>query len=292
MARAEPRRRSADRSMRRALVTPEGVDLGIVLADAAPRAAAFVIDAIIMLVTMVIVTIALGAGLFRYHAQGGGAIAILWLVFFFALRNFYFILFEGGRRAATPGKRLNNLRVISRDGTGLSIDQVIARNLMREIEVFLPLTVLASRAADGTADTLTTVFGLVWALIFTFFPLFNRDRMRIGDLLAGTGVIHVPRRRLLDDLATMQPASAPAFGFTEAQFDAYGIAELQRLEQVLRDQNDEACWVVARAIEQRIGWKGDLRDARAFLTAYYEGLRAHLEREVLFGVRRADKHGR
>lgn len=286
MARADRRARD----MRRSLVTPEGVDLGIVLAEAAPRAAAFVIDAVIMAVALIVVSIVLAIGAFSYADAAGEPIVIGWLVFFFALRNFYFVLFEGGRRAATPGKRLNNLRVISRDGTGLTIDRIIARNLMREIEVFLPLTILSARATAGTADTVTTLFGISWALIFTFFPLFNRDRLRIGDLLAGTAVIHAPRRRLLDDLAAAAPPAARHYIFTEAQFDAYGIAELQRLEQVLRQQNDAACWTVARAIEKRIGWHGDLRDARAFLTAYYEGLRAHLEREVLFGVRRADKN--
>lgn len=286
MARAKRR----IRDMRRSLVTPEGVDLGIVFAEASPRAAAFVIDAVIMLVTMIVVTIVLAIGIFQYGGNAGEPIAIAWLLFFFVLRNFYFILFEGGRRAATPGKRLNNLRVISRDGSGLSIDQIIARNLMREIEVFLPLTLLATRAANGTADTLMTLFGLGWALLFTFFPLFNRDRLRIGDLLAGTAVIHAPRRRLLDDLAAVAPPQVAAFRFTDAQFDAYGISELQRLEQVLREPNDDACWIVARAIENRIGWTGNLHDPRAFLWAYYEGLRAHLEREVLFGVRRADKN--
>lgn len=286
MARADRR----IRDMHRSLVTPEGVDLGIVLAAAATRAGAFVIDALIMFVTMVIVTIVLFIGIVHSRLAGVEPIVIAWLLFFFLLRNFYFILFEGGRRAATPGKRINHLRVISRDGSGLSIDQVIARNLMREIEVFLPLTLLATRGADGSADTLTTLFGLAWALLFTFFPLTNRDRLRIGDLLAGTAVIHAPRRRLLDDLVATAPPQTATFHFTDAQFDAYGIAELQRLEQVLRETNEEACWTVARAIERRIGWQGDLRDARAFLTAYYEGLRAHLEREVLFGVRRADKN--
>ncbi|MBA3878651.1 MAG: RDD family protein [Sphingobium sp.] len=288
MARADRRLRD----MRRSLVTPEGVDLGIVLAEASARAAAFVVDAMIMLVTMIIVTIALAFGALAYATSGGELILIGWLLFFFLMRNFYFILFEGGRRAATPGKRLNNLRVISRDGSGLSIDQIIARNLMREIEVFLPLTLLASRAASGTADALTSLFGLGWALLFTFFPLFNRDRLRIGDLLAGTAVIYAPRRRLLDDLVAAAPPETARFRFTDAQFDAYGIAELQRLEQVLRDGNEQAWWTVARAIEGRIGWTGRLDDPRAFLTAYYEGLRAHLEREVLFGVRRADKNAR
>lgn len=288
MARADRRLRD----MRRSLVTPEGVDLGIVLAEASARAAAFVVDAIIMLVTMIVVTVALVFGAIAYAKDGGEPILIVWLLFFFVMRNCYFILFEGGRRAATPGKRLNNLRVISRDGSGLSIDQIIARNLMREIEVFLPLALLATRAASGTADTLTSLFGLGWALLFTFFPLFNRDRLRIGDLLAGTAVIHAPRRRLFDDLAAAAPPETARFRFTDAQFDAYGIAELQRLEQVLRENSDQACWTVARAIERRIGWTGQLDDPRAFLTAYYEGLRAHLEREVLFGVRRADKNAR
>ncbi len=286
MARAERRLRD----MRRSLVTPEGVDLGIVLAEASPRAAAFVIDAVIMLVTIVFVAMVIIIGVVRYGATAGEPMAIALLLFFFLLRNFYFILFEAGRRAATPGKRLNNLRVISRDGSGLSIDQIIARNLMREIEVFLPLTLLAARAANGTADTLMTLFGLGWALLFTFFPLFNRDRLRIGDLLAGTAVIHAPRRQLLDDLVAVAPPQVARFHFTDAQFDAYGISELQRLEQVLREPNDDACWIVARAIENRIGWTGNLHDPRAFLWAYYEGLRAHLEREVLFGVRRADKN--
>lgn len=284
------RARRRPRDMRRSLVTPEGVDLGIVLAEASPRAAAFVVDAVIMFVTMIAVSIVIIIGIVRYGVGTAEPMAIAWLLFFFLLRNFYFILFEAGRRAATPGKRLNNLRVISRDGSGLSIDQIIARNLMREIEVFLPLTLLATRTANGTADTLMTLFGLGWALLFTFFPLFNRDRLRIGDLLAGTAVIHAPRRRLLDDLVAIAPPQVAAYRFTDAQFDAYGISELQRLELVLRETNDEACWIVARAIENRIGWTGNLHDARAFLWAYYEGLRAHLEREVLFGVRRADKN--
>lgn len=275
--------------MTRSLVTPEGVDLRIALADAGTRAAAFIVDAVIMLTAMIVVTIALGVGLTRYGMPAMQPITIVWLVFFFVLRNCYFILFEGGRRAATPGKRISRLRVISRDGSGLSLDQVIARNLLREIEVFLPLTLLVSRSGAGVADTATTLLGLGWASVFTFFPLFNRDGMRIGDLFAGTAVIRAPRHQLLADLARPAAPAAPRFRFTERQLDAYGISELHRLEEVLRGDNEEACWIVARAIAGRIGWTRPIVDARPFLTGYYEGLRAHLEREVLFGVRRADK---
>ena len=283
--------RRAVRDMRRALITPEGVDLRIVLADAGTRAAAFIIDATIMLATMIVVTLILGIGLTQYGVSAGQPIMVAWLILFFLLRNCYFILFEGGRKAATPGKRLNRLRVIARDGSGLTLDQVVARNAMREIEVFLPLTFLLGRAGAGLADTGTTLLGLVWALLFTFFPLFNRDRLRIGDLFAGTTVIRAPRHQLLVDLAHHLPPAATQFRFSETQLDAYGISELHRLEEVLRGDNEAACWVVARAISERIGWPRDIVDARPFLTAYYEGLRTHLEREVLFGVRRADKTG-
>src|SRR5205814_1864442 len=82
---------------------------------------------------------------------------------------------------ATPGKRLIGLRVIDRAGGPLRPEAVVARNLMREIEVFLPLSLLFLPKLTG-ADTLIQVLLLVWAGLFLFMPLFNRDRLRLGDL--------------------------------------------------------------------------------------------------------------
>src|SRR3546814_5288321 len=48
--------------------------------------------------------------------SGASAVAILWLLGFFVLRNGWFTLFEMGGRGATPGKRLMGLRVVARDG--------------------------------------------------------------------------------------------------------------------------------------------------------------------------------
>ncbi len=45
------------------------------------------------------------------------------------LRTFWFIGFELGARAATPGKRLMGIRVVARDGGRLTADAVVARNL-------------------------------------------------------------------------------------------------------------------------------------------------------------------
>ncbi|MES2904486.1 MAG: RDD family protein, partial [Pseudomonadota bacterium] len=170
-----PARRSALVSLRRSFVTPEGVDLWLELGSVASRAVAFLIDAFLMMVILVVVTLA-----FVWMAVPGmrGFLTALWLVGFFLLRNGWFTLFEMGSRGATPGKLVMGLRVVARDGARLTGAAVIARNAMREIEVFLPLSFFAQQSAQGTADTFLTLFSLLWSGIFLFFPLFNRDRLR------------------------------------------------------------------------------------------------------------------
>ncbi|MES0034937.1 RDD family protein [Mesorhizobium sp. M0046] len=276
----------------RPLITPEGVDLRIKLADAGTRASAFLLDIVFIAVAAIVITIVALFGVGGLGSEGIQPLFVVWIILIFFLRNAYFIVFEAGRRAATPGKRIVGIRVASRSGDGLSIDQVIARNLMREIEVFLPLSIIAGRSGTDLADTLTTVFGLVWTLLFALFPLFNRDRMRIGDLLAGTWVVEAPRRALLEDLSARQDPAAGAFRFSHAQLDAYGIAELHKLEEVLRRDDYFALRTVAETIGRKIGAAPQAHDARAFLTAYYGELRAHLERKLLLGNRRANKHAR
>ena len=276
----------------RPLITPEGVDLRIKLADAGTRAAAFLLDFVIIIVTAIVITIVALFGLAGLNGEGAQPLFIVWIILIFFLRNAYFIVFEAGRRAATPGKRMLGIRVASRSGAGLSVDQVIARNLMREIEIFLPLSIILGRSEMGLADTLSTIFGLVWALLFALFPLFNRDRMRIGDLLAGTWVVEAPKLALVEDLSQRQNTTARSFRFTQAQLDAYGIAELHKLEEVLRRDDYFALKAVAETIGRKIGMMIEPVDSRAFLTAYYGELRAQLERKLLLGTRKADKYQR
>jgi uncharacterized RDD family membrane protein YckC len=224
---------------------------------------------------------------------GAEIAVVIWLLGFFLLRNCYFILMEMGPRAATFGKRSAGLRVVARSGERLTADRVIARNLMREIEVYLPLSFLFYGAAEGTAEALTTLAGLAWTCLFLFFPLFNRDRMRVGDLLAGTWVISVPKRKLTVDLLNAE-GPRDRYAFTEAQLDVYGVFELQTLEQVLRDGQGEAIATVAYTIRNKIGAAGAQLegDDYSFLLAYYDAIRARMERGLLFGKRRADKYDR
>ena len=279
-------------ALMRPLVTPEGVDLRVKLADAGTRASAFLLDVVIIVVAAIVVSLVAIFGLGGLGVKDAEPLFIVWLSFIFLLRNVYFIAFEAGRRAATPGKRMVGIRVASRSGAGLTLDQVIARNLMREIEIFLPLSILAARGGAGVADTLSTIFGLVWALLFSLFPLFNRDRLRIGDLLAGSWVVEAPKVALVEDLSQRKDPIATRFQFSAAQLDAYGIAELHKLEEVLRRDDYFAMKAVAETIGRKISARVEPLDSKAFLTAYYGELRAHLERKLLLGNRKADKHAR
>ena len=287
---------AADEGARRtrALLTPEGVDLRVRLAEAGGRAGAFLLDLAIMIGTLIAMTIVLA--LAARGAEGtegtgeaeGELFSVLWLLGFFVLRLFYFTLWELTPRAATHGKRATGLRVASRDGRPLRPEAVIARNAMREVEVFLPLSFLFSGGAAG-AEGWVILLGLAWSLIFLLFPLFNRNRLRAGDLIGGTWVIEAPKRQLLGDLA--QGAAPHAHAFTDAETGLYGIKELHVLEDVLRAKDAQAMAAVAERIRAKIG-----RAARpgesdlAFLEAYYAALRKRLEGGLLFGVRKADKN--
>jgi uncharacterized RDD family membrane protein YckC len=210
----------------------------------------------------------------------------------FLIRNFYFIGFELAWRGATPGKRAAGLRVIDRRGGPLVPSAILARNLTREIEMFLPLALLLSSggAAAGAINLGRLVPGL-WLLFFAALPLINRDRMRGGDLVAGTMVIALPRRGLSSDLVE----SAAQFVFTETQLRAYGAFELQVLEELLRrpDAPDSAVLLgeVRETICRKIGWTAPVppRQVVAFLRDFYTAERAYLEREQLYGKVRADK---
>jgi uncharacterized RDD family membrane protein YckC len=284
----------------RQLITPEGVDLRLRIGTAGERAAAFLLDAGFLIVIVVLFVFAVvfaasslaSLGVESLKTGVGGAMMVIWFLGFFALRNFYFVCFELGARAATPGKRILGLRVAARDGGRLTAEAVFARNAMREIEIFLPLSFLTAAGA-GAVDPIggwLVLLGLLWSGGFALFPLFNRDRLRVGDFVAGTWVVKSPRERLSIDLLDAVAASSAAFAFTADQAGAYGVKELYVLEDVLRRKDAKTMAAVAERIRVKIGWRGlDGEKDADFLTAYYGALRGRLETRLLFGHRRKDK---
>jgi uncharacterized RDD family membrane protein YckC len=278
------------RREQRQIITPEGVPVTVELADYGERLIALTIDLFfwLLLTLAIFIPIVLAIG------TRGGLLAISIALFIgFLVRNLYFVFFELAWRGSTPGKRLVGLRVIDRSGGPLLPSAVVARNLTREIEMFIPLGVLLTwgSAADGSVDWESLAIA-VWLLFFTALPFINRDRMRGGDLIAGTMVIALPKRVLLRDLVER----TVKFSFTEQQLRTYGAFELQVLEELLRhpDTLDSVLVLneVCNKIRHKIGWAAPVApaDAVPFLREFYTAERAFLEREQLYGKARPDKH--
>ncbi|HUQ14076.1 MAG TPA: RDD family protein [Novosphingobium sp.] len=294
---------------RRSIVTPEGVSLAFTVASRASRAGALMIDLGMIFAAMLVTTLLLAYLLFGVievpqsaldGSEGKGSsalqfLAVLWIVAMFLFRNAWFLAYELGPRGATPGKRLAGIRVASRDGGQLTAEAVIARNLLRDIELFLPLLFFAQASAGGDVET-ATIAGLVWVLAFLAIPLINRDHLRAGDIVAGSWVVEAPKARLASLLASgaaaregTSPVTGARFRFGDTELGAYGEYELQVLERVLRDGRADNLVAVAQAICAKIGWEPGGGDERAFLEAYYTQLRARLEQNMRFGKRKADK---
>jgi uncharacterized RDD family membrane protein YckC len=154
--------------------TPEGVELALRVAGPVPRLLAWVLDLLLrgtLYVALAIVAATLGR-------SGLG----LLLIALFAIEWLYPVVFEVWRDGATPGKRRMGLVVLHRDGTPVRFTASAIRNLIRFVD-FLPF---------GYG------IGLVSMLV-------TRDFQRLGDLAAGTVVLHRD-----DELAGYRvPAAAP-----------------------------------------------------------------------------------
>jgi len=142
--------------------TPEGVALRLLAAGPFPRALAWVIDAGV-----------------RFALIWAGAMALsmlgelgdgMFLIVLFVLTWFYPVIFEVMWNGQTPGKRALGIRVVATNGAPTGWMAAFARNLLRVVDM-LPV---------GYATGLVT--GLIdpWG-------------RRLGDLVAGTLVVHVAR---------------------------------------------------------------------------------------------------
>lgn len=141
----------------RHLETPEGVEIALRVAGPVPRVLAFGID--------LAVRAAICLALLPLVSLAGVGVGLL-LLALFLLEWLYPVLFEL-RSGATPGKRAMGLLVVHDDGTAVGPSASLLRNLLRAAD-FLPLC-----------------YGLGLAAM-----LMDRDFRRLGDLAAGTLVIH------------------------------------------------------------------------------------------------------
>lgn len=143
----------------REIETPEGVSLRLRAAGAFSRAQAWLLD-----LGLRAIVYSTAVGIFAALGRGGTGLALLLL---FALTWGYNVVCEVWFHGQTLGKRALGLRVVSADGTPVTLLPSITRNLLRVI------------------DGLPGIYGvgLVCGMI-------DPSARRIGDIVAGTLVVH------------------------------------------------------------------------------------------------------
>ncbi|HZU64105.1 MAG TPA: RDD family protein, partial [Novosphingobium sp.] len=187
MKRAAMKRKAAmpvASAKQRQITTPEGLVLTLTLASRGARLGALLLDLMLMggaMVALVIAVIFTAGGMVQLgrHIDGRNAgdhaiqfLLVVLIAGAFLLRNGWFLAFELGPRGATPGKRIMKIRVAARDGRRLSADMVIARNLLRDIEIFLPFSALGAVAAGGQGAAPVAVAAAAWLALWAGFVFF------------------------------------------------------------------------------------------------------------------------
>ena len=297
MAHSTPRSFAPRGKNIRLIETPEGVPLSVTLADPGERLGAVLIDLLAIVLLMVAWSAALS--LLALHDKQLAEWAVVLLILgIFIIHSFYFIFMELRWQGRTLGKLLLGIRVIDRKGGKLTSQAIFARNLMREIELFIPISLLASARLYDTDQWVLVTAG-IWIGIFVLLPLFNNDRMRAGDLIGGTLVVEMPKAILLDDIVEESPTDTEAefsFGyrFSLEQLSAYGVYELHTLEELLRRKGkaaDSTAMAVAQRIQSKINWSDpwDATNPWGFLEDFYVAQRTHLEGRMLMGERKEHK---
>lgn len=153
-----------------ALLTPEKVVVSYRLAGIGSRIIAHLTDLIVLFFVLAALNMVGGFLALAVGPEGAMAIAVIAnSIAVFA----YFFLQEGYWQGQTLGKRAAGLRVVMVDGTPITWEAAVFRNLLRPAD-FLPALYLVGVAA-----------------IFT-----NARSQRVGDLAAGTVVIHTPKADL------------------------------------------------------------------------------------------------
>jgi uncharacterized RDD family membrane protein YckC len=157
--------------------TPEQVDLRFPIAGIGSRFLALLTDSVIQAVALVVLILVfvlilsavpkpLGLGPRISDTASKWFVAAM-VLFYFLLYWGYFSLFEAFWNGQTPGKRLLKIRVIKDSGRQITLFEALARNLLRVV------------------DALPSFY-----LIGVVTMLCNREQKRLGDLVAGTIVVH------------------------------------------------------------------------------------------------------
>lgn len=160
--------------------TPEGIALTLKPAGFVPRAQAYLLDLAARMGLLLVLSI--GAGM------AGALGAAFMMISVFLIEWFYPVVFELALGGATPGKRALGLQVVMENGLPVTPAASVIRNLLRAAD-FMPALYAAG------------VIAMLW----------RKDFRRLGDVAAGTLVVHAAPVKLhgkLPDAAPQAPVRA------------------------------------------------------------------------------------
>ncbi|MBM7619182.1 putative RDD family membrane protein YckC [Bacillus tianshenii] len=157
--------------------TPEYVSLQFQSAGLGSRAAAFIIDQIILLIVNILIIIGLlfminGTFMDFFSADMPSYLIAGAIILIFIIRWAYFFAFEYFSGGSTLGKKMVGIRVIQENGHSITLLSSLLRNLLRIIDS-LPMNYLVG-------------------MLMIFF---HSKHKRLGDLVAGTIVVHERRKK-------------------------------------------------------------------------------------------------
>ncbi|MFX3632638.1 MAG: RDD family protein [Candidatus Pristimantibacillus sp.] len=252
------------------IVTSEHVKLQLRTAGVGSRAAAMLIDNILLLGAFCLVSLVMGlflsiSGIGMTDALGEYAIAFLILLAALLIGGYY-ALAEYYMAGQTYGKKWMGLRVVQENGQPITFLSAIIRNFFRIID-FLPSFY---------------VIGAVWMF---FHP---RDK-RLGDLAAGTMVVHDIRndgqrirkrtQKWLNNRKFVQPGPLsyvmPEYNTIQAKIGREDWLLLsgyvERLPSLDNRKRYELGWYIARRLGLKLELEGDghLTDPESFLIMLY-----------------------
>jgi uncharacterized RDD family membrane protein YckC len=248
--------------------TPENVTFDYEVAGIGSRFLAALVDTVVIVLLQVIVIGVLILLVVEFEADSDEA--AIWIVALLSLVAFaffwgYYIFFEILWNGQTPGKRWVGLRVIRLDGTPVTAAEVVIRNLVRVI------------------DLLPTAYGV--GVISMFL---NHNSRRLGDLAAGTIVVHDARSLPLSEMAanrrgtlsTLKPGQPVPPGFP---LERLGPQQVRLIEEFLLrryqlDNGRQLAQHILSSLYQQLDLPADsaaLQDAEATLAAIHSALQKH-----------------
>jgi uncharacterized RDD family membrane protein YckC len=235
--------------------TSEGVRLRMEVAGAGSRFAAGLLDALLLglalTVTLIVLSLAAAfdpssASTFLLGAIIGGTVLIVIA---------YHVLFHALSNGRTPGKSALGIRVVSADGRPASLFALVVRGLIQPIDVLLQVPVAIGLILIGATPR----------------------HQRLGDLVAGTIVIHEKQRDYVRDpypnqtWSNLEVRTLPLTPGLEARLTPDDRAFLRALvtREGLEDDTRRRLFVEAARMFAAKLELGAFEDARVFLKELY-----------------------